>query len=74
MKFENIKATTPREVTKELGKLIAKKGNQRDAASEVGVSRSLLNQVVAGYANPGRQILEYFGLEARTVYVKKGGE
>lgn len=74
MKFENIKATSAGEVKKALGKLIATKRSQGDAAKEIGMDRSHLNMIMNGHTNIGRKALEYFGLEARTVYVKKGGE
>jgi hypothetical protein len=71
MKYETIKATSLAEVKKALAKLIADKGTQGAAAAEMGMSGSMLGQVMAGYANPGRKMLDHFGLEARTVYTPK---
>lgn len=46
-------------------------GGQYAAAKTIGVSHSALGQVMNGHANPGRKILDYFGLETRVIYVAK---
>lgn len=43
----------------------------RELAEEIGVSISYLSMILAGEREPGDQVLEYLGLERRTVFVKK---
>jgi hypothetical protein len=51
--------------------LVGRMGNQVKAAKQVGVTPSFFNLVLSGKANAKRKLLGYFGLEARTVYVRK---
>lgn len=71
MKFETIECLAPGELLRMIGELIAKCGSQNRAAKEMGISQSMLTQVRHGYASPGRKFLDYFGLEARRVIVRK---
>lgn len=71
MKFETIETTSAGEVRKAIAAVIAKKGANNAAATEIGVPPSMISQIMGGHMNPSRKVLDYFGLQARTVYERK---
>ncbi len=71
MKTETIKHVPDTEIREMVQALIEKAGSVNKAASEIGESRTMLSQFVNGYDNPGRKMLDYFGLEKKVVYQPK---
>jgi|AntAceMinimDraft_5_1070358.scaffolds.fasta_scaffold21133_6 transcriptional regulator with XRE-family HTH domain len=51
---------------------IIKNRTQASLAEDIGISRSFLNEVIKGTRPPTGKILDYLGLRAETVYIKKG--
>ena len=49
---------------------IAKTGTQSSLAAEIGISRSFMSEVINGTRPPTGRILDYLGLQSRTVYVE----
>lgn len=49
---------------------IAKTGTQSSLAAEIGISRSFMSEVINGTRPPTGKILDYLGLQSRTVYVE----
>ena len=72
MKFEKMEVLSPAELRRMLGELIGKHGGQGNAARELGINHQLLSGYLRGMHGPARKMLDYFGLEKRQVFVKKG--
>ena len=51
---------------------IVKTRTQSSLADEIRVSRSFLNEVIKGTRPPTGKILDYLGLRAQIIYIKKG--
>lgn len=51
---------------------IVKTRTQASLSAEIGVSRSFLNEVIKGTRPPTGKILDYLGLRAQIIYIKKG--
>ena len=49
---------------------IAKTGTQSSLAAKIGISRSFMSEVINGTRPPTGRILDYLGLQSRTVYVE----
>lgn len=49
---------------------IAKTGTQSSLAAKIGISRSYMSEVINGTRPPAGKILDYMGLQSRTVYVE----
>lgn len=71
MKLETIQVLAPGELRRMVAALIGKHGSATAAAIEMNVQRSALHNYLAGRRHPARKILNYFGLEARRVIVRK---
>lgn len=71
MKTETINIVPREEVNKAIEAVVADKGTMGAAGKEIGVTHSMLYYVLRGYSKPGRKILDFFGLEAHTVFVRK---
>lgn len=74
MKTEILEYITPLELRRVMAKLVGRAGSQVAAARQVGVTPSFFNNILSGRANAKRKLLSYFGLEQRTVYVRKTSE
>lgn len=49
---------------------IAKADTQSSLARQIGISRSFMSEVINGTRPPTGKILDYLGLQSRTVYVE----
>lgn len=45
-------------------------GSQKALAAAIGISAPYLNDILLGKRAPGSKVLDWMGLEKRTVYVK----
>lgn len=72
MKFEEMEVLSPAELRRMVRQLMTDYGGQAYAAREIGVSQQILSGYLRGVNGAARKILDYFGLEKRQVFVKKG--
>lgn len=51
--------------------LAKKEGTQEAAAAKIGIAPPYVSDLLRGKRNPGPEVLEFFGLEKKIVYVSK---
>lgn len=71
MKTETVKIIPVEEVRKALQSEIGERGFIVDMARKLDAAPASLSGFLSGLSNPGRKVLDYFGLEKRQVLVRK---
>ena len=51
--------------------LVEKEGTQSAAAAKLGIVASYMSDLLKGKRDPGPEVLNFFGLEKKIVYISK---
>ena len=66
-----MKTITEADVVAIFRRLVEREGGQNAAARRLGISASYMSDILNGRRAPSAHLLNVFGIERRTVYVKR---